>query len=83
MVLVRDLADLEAVEPNLREKSQVAFFRIAPGERVWKMNWGEQEHTRYEGALWIADHIQSRGLEREVSQILGGELDRLPENMRL
>jgi hypothetical protein len=68
--LARDLADIEQIEPNQREKARVAFFHIRLEERVWNMRIGGAEHARYDGTLWIADQFAKRGLVSAIRAIL-------------
>ena len=68
--LARDLADMQDQQPGQRE-TQVAFFRVRIGDRVWQMNIADRQHTRYQGKLWIADQFTSRGTE--ISEILAGK----------
>ena len=65
-----DLADIHNLEANQREKVQVAYFHIQLGERVWKMQIGGTEHSRYSGKLWIAEEFVKRGLVSSIEATL-------------
>ena len=75
--LARDLASIEDREPNQREKTQSAFFRLVSGERVWNMRTDESRHGRYQGTLWIHLALWDRGLAGAIEEVLYGKRRRL------
>lgn len=70
--LARDLADIDQREPNQHEKAQVAFFRISLHERVWNMKVRANEHSRFDGKMWIAEQFVQRGLVPDIMGVFSG-----------
>jgi hypothetical protein len=90
--LAADLAHLGLLEPGETEPSEVGYYRIFVGERVWRMfgpdfaaAWrlgtargapGLVEHERWTGQTWISPFYPS-GIHDRIHSVLSGLSTRL------
>jgi hypothetical protein len=90
--LTHDLAALNLVEPPEREPSEVGYYRIFVGERVWRMFGpdyaaafrrrthgqapGLVEHERWTGQTWLSPFFPA-AVHNRIHSVLSGQSSRL------
>lgn len=71
--LAHDLAAYDSQVPDARGGVKSVCFAIPIGERVWRMQVGNQLHGRYGGTTWIAPNLIASGLGGHIERVLAGQ----------